>query len=389
MKVSSLIEKLQFAGFRLLPIQKKTVLFQSFSGQYGDNPKYVSEELHRLRPGYKIIWVSSKESNGTDFPTYAKVVERGTLLHSYYAATSQAAVDNMSGLRAFRQKDFKHWRRFFLTRKGQLNLCTWHGTPLKKIGIHEAAPGIKVYQTSAKSMTTGNEYCFQIFKECFPGIPIVKSGNPRNDVFFMEKPQKDWKQELGLPADKKVLLYGPTFRNSVYESGLHQLEEAEPEKLLRAFQEKFGGEWVLCIRLHHEVMNALRESFQGFVDNVKVFDGNAHDDMAAYLAASDALLTDYSSSFFDYALTDRPVFLYGFDRKSYTEQERGLYRPLESLPFTFADSFKELLQNVAAYDAETALSDRSAFLQDIGSFEDGKASERLANEIIEFSEKGH
>lgn len=386
MKKKSIQEKLRFLFLRNLPVKQNTVMFKSFAGQYGDNPKYISEKLHELRPSLNLVWVVSEESSGKDFPSYVRKVRYDSWTYDYYAATAKVIVDNMSGIRAFRQKSERSYRNLFLTRKGQMNLCTWHGTPLKHIGVQEA-PDVNIYQSSARYMSSGNEYCYNIFLHSFPGIPQVKYGNPRNDVFFQTIDLPELRRKLDLPEERKLLLYAPTFRFNANSSGVDQLLSIEIETLLRVLQERFGGEWSLVIRLHHEVLSVLREKFSFFVDNERVFDGNLHDDMGCYLAACDALWTDYSSSFFDYSLTEKPVFLMALDKERYIANERGLYMSIEELPFAFAESPEDLYKNIRCYDTSSELERRKLFLERIGNFEDGHASERYVEDILKFMEE--
>ncbi len=386
MKKKSFQEKLRFLLLRNLPVKKNTVMFKSFAGQYGDNPRYVSEKLHEIRPDLNIVWVTSEESSGTDYPDYVKTIRYDSWAYDYYAATSIVIVDNMSGIRAFRQKSERSYRELFLRREGQLNLCTWHGTPLKHIGVQEN-PAVSIYQTSARYMSSGNEYCFEIFKKAFPGIAQVKYGTPRNDIFFHPVNGSELRRKLGLPEDRKLLLYAPTFRFDVNSSGVDQLLSLDLETLLKALSESFEGEWSLVIRLHHEVLSALHERFSAFVDNDRVFDGTLHDDIGSYLSVCDALLTDYSSSFFDLCLSDKPVFLMAQDKERYIAQERGLYLSLEELPFAFSESPEDLYDHIRHYDERSELERRSAFLEGIGNFEDGHASERFAEDIVKFIEE--
>lgn len=383
MTIKTFKEKIWFLLLKRLPIQNNTVLFKSFSGQYGDNPKYVSEKLHEIAPAVRQIWVTSPESNINDYPEYVSTVSYYSWLYHYHASTAQVVVDNMSGIRSFRQRERKSYRRPFLNRNDQLNICTWHGTPLKQIGAQEFSD-VNVYQSSAKYMTAGNRYCRDIFERAFPGIPIQGYGTPRNDIFFQDVDISALRDKLDLPNNKKLLLYAPTFRNDVNSSGVDQLSAVKINDLLQVLSKRFGGEWALVIRLHHEVLKCLHESFTDFVDNENVFDGNAHDDIGDYLLVSDALWTDYSSSFFDYLLSEKPCFLMSLDRNRYLEEERGLYLQLNALPFPFADSPEELYGNILSYNEEQQRKANNEFLDFLGSYEDGKASERFVKEILDY-----
>ena len=91
-------------------------------------------------------------------------------------------------------------------------------------------------------------------------------------------------------------------------SGVFQLKALDIDALLSTLGEKFGGEWCFVFRSHNLVMKAIQNESLGIHSDI--INGNRFPDMAEYLAVSDALLTDYSSSMFDYMLTKRPTFLY-------------------------------------------------------------------------------
>ena len=81
-----------------LPIIKGTSVFRSFGGQYSDNPKYISEELHKRHPEIEIVWIIG-DGNEKDFPNYVKTVRLGSAEHSKYIARAELSVDNYCGPR--------------------------------------------------------------------------------------------------------------------------------------------------------------------------------------------------------------------------------------------------------------------------------------------------
>lgn len=387
MRFNPLFEKLIFGILKHLPIQKRTILFKSFGGQYGDNPKYISEELHRKDPDLNIVWGVSEKSNGRDFPDYVKKVKIKSITFNYYSSTAEVIVDNMSGIRGIRSHGYNKFYDYFLKRKNQLNISTWHGTPLKKIGCDVVTDNIQFYQTSANFMLSGNHYSTDIFKSSFNGIEIKELGTPRNDILFSQQSQRTLKLKLGLPSSCKIILYAPTFRSDVMVSGIEQLKKLDVQRLLGSLEKKFGGSWILVLRLHHEVLLMLREASSGLIDNKFVYDGNIHDDMAEYLAASDILLTDYSSSMFDYLLTNKPCYLFSFDKEKYLNDERGTYLDLEELPFSFSESVEQLYDEILNYDEEEVNLKRKRFLNNLGNIDCGLASEDVANYILSFMEE--
>ena len=218
----------------------------------------------------------------------------------------------------------------------------------------------------------------------------VTLGSPRNDFLIGSNDQKkvQMKLHLGIPLDKKVLLFAPTFRESVYESGIHQFEKLDFLKLSEVLTKQFNGEWCFVFRVHHEVMKEINAyGYRSKYEKNLIIDGNLHDDMAEYLLTADVLLTDYSSCMFDFALTKRPVFLLTLDKERYCNDERGLYMSMDQLPFPYAMEPEELYRNIAEYDSELSKYKIELFLDKIGNREDGKSSERIVRELLKFMSK--
>ena len=97
--------------------------------------------------------------------------------------------------------------------------------------------------------------------------------------------------------------------------------------------------------------------------------------MQELLVSSNVLITDYSSSMFDYAYMKKTVFLYATDYKNY---DRNTYFKLDSLPFPFSDKESELIKNIENYNQNDYLLNLNTFLnEEIGSYESGIANETL------------
>ena len=110
--------------------------------------------------------------------------------------------------------------------------------------------------------------------------------------------------------------------------------------------------------------------------------GNACEDMAEYLLAADALLTDYSSSMFDFMLTGRPVFLYTPDIADYRDGERGFYLDVDTLPFPISQTPSGVIDNIRRFDKTAYAKATDDFLALIGNCETGGASGLVADKII-------
>ena len=139
---------------------------------------------------------------------------------------------------------------------------------------------------------------------------ILKSGYPRNDILLNQNKKEKilaLKQKFRLPADKKIFLYAPTWRDDkFYGGGWYDFAtELDFEALYRAFD----GEIFLLIKYHYLVKS--NTDFAAYKKWLRVCDFSY--DISELYLVSDALITDYSSVMFDYSLLRRPMFFFAYD----------------------------------------------------------------------------
>ena len=374
---------LKLLGSKFSPVIKNTVFFDSFLGQYSDNPKYVSEELHRIMPEAQIVWSVSDKSKETP-PDYVHTVRYASKEYYKYALNSEAVVDNHMGIRTFGFRNFNSQiLKWLLKKPGQLAVATWHGTPLKKIGKDQL-------HRPAKTFFTNIDYCVygcDVTRDAVGGAFFVTEcmrpyGTPRNDRLVKRPDDKEivaLKVKLKLPIDKSVILFAPTFRKDIELSGLKQVKDLDIANLLLNLKNKFGKEYVFVFRAHHSVLEILRNTEDFDMDNI--IDGNIGDDMTEYMECADILLTDYSSSMFDFALTDKPCFLYVPDLDHYREDERGMYLDFDSLPFPSGIDREGFYSAINTFDSNKYIQDKNAFLVSINNIENGDAAYLIARDI--------
>lgn len=380
----------------IAPIEKNTVLFFSFHGQYNDNPKYISEKLHQKYPDIKIVWVKSSKSH-ENFPKYVETVEIDTWKYYKYVNCAQVVVDNYTGLRKrifYKKTIIRSIKNLFIKkRKRQYNISTWHGTPLKKIILDEPIYQKKSYKmvTNSDYIVAGCQYTKEALLSASKGALFVKMyGTPRNDLLIHNNIDiTELKKKLNIPINSKVVLYAPTFRNDINNSGVNQMKELEFNKILEELSTRFFGEWCFVFRVHNMVLDKIdTEQIANKYMNYRIINGNLGDDMVEYLVCADLLITDYSGSMFDFALTGKPCFLYAPDREYYEKQERGFYMNYDELPFPKCYTSNELVEKIRNFDEVTYKGNIEKFLQDIGNIEDGYATERIVNDIQCFIETG-
>jgi CDP-glycerol glycerophosphotransferase len=200
-------------------------------------------------------------------------------------------------------------------------------------------------------------------------------GHPRNDIFFRADTDKIRHQTLtmlGLPDDRKYILYAPTYRDSLRID----CYDIDYRGMVAALKDRFGGEWTVLVRLHPTVrmIPELQPPSDIAVDVC------SYPDIQELMVAADAMVTDYSSCIFDYLLSGKPGFVFAVDLEK-QNRERGFYYPLETTPFPIGLNSQELCANIRTFDAEKFASDTQAFLASKGCMEDGKASARVVDLI--------
>lgn len=317
---------------------------------------------------FQAIWVSDSDMEGEITVKYR------SLRFYYYLRTSAILIINTRpGV------DVKK-------RKGQFYIQTWHAALDVKM-IEKDAEGAldPKYVLKAKRdsrqidlLLAGCGFQAQCFRRNFwyQGR-IAEFGAPRNDVMFHKDSvalERNVKKELGIPEDTKIVLYAPTFRNA---GDLSYATSLDAYRLRDALEQRFSGNWAVVYRLHPNVNIS-----QGFADCI--IDASKLKDMQMLLLATDVLITDYSSSMFDYMPVNKPCFLYCPDFEEYTSRERKLYFSIDELPFgVYRDSIQ--LCDAIAHFVETDYRDAvNGFMQRTQCVEGGKASEQVWQEIEDF-----
>lgn len=385
-------------SYRFSPVKKGSWVFTSFNGHYSDNPKYISEKLHLLDPSAEIIWLLDLKYEKS-VPDYVKVIDIHKDEATSYLNHAEVVIDNGYAQRGYNYRNSIFDRckaavnRFLYFKSAQKIYTTWHGTPLKRMGRDQLGnEDICGFVCGNMTGFFNNRHTADILKHMtFDQMKTVLTGSPRNDLLFCDTAKTaELKEKLGLPKEKKVVLFAPTFRNdgkdiegkNIERSGLSQLKEMDIPRLFDSLSEKFGGEWVLICRFHYYVDSMvdwadLERKYPG-----QIINGNLHDDMAEYLACTDVLITDASSSMFDFALTKRPCFLYFPDLENYRSKERGFYMSLDELPFSCSEDFAGMIRQIEGFDSAVYGQGVDAMLDMLGDTDDGHASERVVNYIL-------
>ncbi len=238
---------------------------------------------------------------------------------------------------------------YFNKREEQVFLNTWHGTPLKTLGksnkssLNSIANVQKNYLMSDYALFP-NEFTRDVFmndydlRNIFSGKSLI-ANYPRNYIFYDADAGLEMKKKLGF-QDKKVFAYMPTWRDAANEAEKKaQLEETK--KILSDFDSKLSENTILLVNLHFLLASEINcDDFT----RVKYFSNDY--DTYEILNACDGLITDYSSVFFDYAVTGKKVILFAYDKENYLST-RGTYMPFESLPFPIVEDVESVVDEMS------------------------------------------
>lgn len=213
---------------------------------------------------------------------------------------------------------------------------------------------------------------------------VVYVGSPRTDVMFRQEEYREKVYDF-YKIDRQVhtLLYAPTFRYEDVENrrgytDIKITSQINIGMLIDALEKRFGGKWKILLRRHP----IIKTSSDGISSNMDVIDVTGYDDGEELVAACEVMITDYSSIMFEPAFVNKPVFLYAPDKKEYIDKERGLLIDYDELPFFIAENNEELRDNIYKYDRDEYIQKVKRFMERFDVKEDGHASERAADFIL-------
>ena len=357
------------------------VVYNSFNGRYSDNPRAIFEALLVQRPGLEHVWLVDDRHAHAFPPDVATVPIRSD--------QAVAALESADVLVANGHTDLDTWTK----RPGSTYLQTWHGTPLKR--IHRSAlshPEAEVMDLIDAEIARWDHLispsaaATALLRSAFGYAgSVLETGYPRNDRLAgpgADARRAQARSRLGLADGTTVVLYAPTYRDDDVD------DEDVPLGLdLGAFADRLGEDHVVLLRRHYYLGH--RRPFAG---SPRVQDLSSHPDISELYLAADVLVTDYSSSIFDFAVTGRPIVIYAYDLEHYRDRLRGFTLDLET------DLPGPLVQDQASLDAlladlpdlQARYAERyAAFTERYCRLEDGRATDRVIEAVWPSGGTGH
>ena len=361
-----------------LPVKRRRIVFSSSVGKsYSGNPRYIYEFVvsQRFDEIWDCIWFYEKEP--FDIPGHVTQVKYRSLAYLRYMATAGVWI-------------FDGRQPAFLRRRGGTHyIQTWHGTPLKKLGVDldavfmsgglDLATYKKNFTDNAHTwdyLISQNPFSTETFKRCFDFKgQMLEFGYPRNDILFRKNTPEyinAKREEFGVPAGKRVLLYAPTWRDDEFTGD--QQYSFRPAMDFDRMMEALGDDWVMLVKYHYLIQDAIDWTpYEGFVlpfDQTK--------DIAELYLVADALVTDYSSVMFDYSLLERPMYFFAYDLEKYENTLRGFYFDFrEEMPGPIVMTTEELIDAIENHDPMAYAMRYLNFRKKYNPFDDGRACNKI------------
>ncbi len=355
---------------------RRRALFESWRGRYSDSPRVVSELLGTVAPDVQRVWVAS---NPADFPADVTCIPRHRPRHFGYLAGCDFLVTN----------DIV--TRHLVKGPKVTYVQAWHGSPIKVVGLDESEPRYRNGMAHRKRMLrdvakwdyllTNSEEYTRILRGAF-GYEgeVLEVGYPRNDILVNDdgSRREQIRRGLGLRPDQQAVLYTPTWRDDAQREGGGFFQ---PQLIdWRLLDSLLPPDVVILNKLHNHV-TADQPPPDG-----RVIDVSRYADVTDLILASDAMISDYSSIIYDYAVTGRPIVLHAPDLDRYRGQVRAFYFDYESwAPGPITGSTEELAEVIGSLDrvADEYANTYGDFVKRFCTFETGRASEQVVAALLE------
>ncbi|MEV7934642.1 bifunctional glycosyltransferase family 2 protein/CDP-glycerol:glycerophosphate glycerophosphotransferase [Kitasatospora sp. NPDC088264] len=362
-----------YNAFRRLPLDEHLAVYAAYWHRgYACSPAAIYEKARELAPQIRGVWVVENRKQAAAMPPGVRYVIVNTPAYLKAMATAKYFVNNVN------------FPRTMAKRAGTVHVQTQHGTPLKAMGMDlrerpEAAEGMDFDRLQEAVdrwdfLVSSNPHTSEHFTRAFPGrYEMLDTGYPRNDRLANTTPDevRAVRERFGLRPDTTAVLYAPTHRGD--QGGYVPLLD------VRELARRLGPDFTLLVRTHYFHTGGPGDLAAG-EGSAAIVDVSAHPTVEDLYLAADALVTDYSSMMFDYAVLDRPVVIFAPDWEEY-QRVRGVYFDLfEQPPGAVTVDPDGLAKALLAGDPEPAA--RARFRARFCPWDDGGAAERVVRRVF-------
>ena len=356
----------------ILPIKNNRIVLTSYNGrQYSCSPKYIAESINSKK--YQVIYALKKDLK-IELPKEINRINYKSIRHFIYLMTAKYIVVNSTGFTCL-----------LPYRKKQVLINTWHGGgAFKKTGISHfnSKKDIKARKIIGNNTTyfISSSKVFgeqQSYSMCIDSNKILNIGTPRNDLLFTKNNLKIYKKvrdTYNIAKEYGIVLYAPTYRDGKVKSlNDYGINIINIEKVLNALEKRFNRKFKFLFRAHHDM---IPETFDSNSINA-----SSYGDIQELLYVADVLITDYSSCMWDFALMNKPGFLYTPDLEQY-QSVHNFASPIDSWPYCYSNTNEELEKSIFNFDENKNKRKINKYFEEMGSYENGNATKELLKTIF-------
>lgn len=336
-----------------LPIDENKILLLGLGKSVRGNLQYILNELN-LNPEYERFQIYVRTTKETE-PVVNEFIRAGGWTRTHPVTDDYEYGIHMETAKFLLTEVYfpKEW----IHKDGQVVINIWHGTPLKRLGLEKMEPdkyGAGVTQKNfinADYLLYPNEFTKKTMLDSYRVAGLMQGqalllGYPRTSG-LCDRSHVEEDRRMLAPGGEHFYAYMPTWKE--YLSTQEMLDDTR--KLLDYLDAHLGDGELLYVNLHHKVSDQL--DYSSF-KKIRKFPADL--DSYRLLAASDGLITDYSSVFFDYLASRKNIILYVPDLETYVEK-RGTYMDISRLPFhkvTTPQAVLEAMRSGKTYDDSEA-----------------------------------
>lgn len=369
--IRKIYNKVDRIFFDLLP-KKKWIIFESVP-DLSDNTKAVFDEMIRrkLNKKYLFVWVVSDRKK--DFPRYENTIyidQKNRLqLNKYLKRAKIFILCNQ-----FLGYSFKGQKSFYLT----------HGTAIKNVGVYCIPPTIDYNLVASKESIPSMAKAFKADENTFYGL-----GFPRNDDLINCKINL---HNIFTTEYKKIIVWYPTFRQhkNGYKTNkanaIPILDDYKKAIELNKIAKKNGVLIVIKPHFAQDISYITKYNLSNIVFINDEFFNNNKISSYQFVGNCDALITDYSSIYFDYLLCDKPIGAVWEDIEEYKKNpgfciDVDYYMKGAFKIYNLDDLIKFI--NDVSNNIDNLKKEREEICRYANYSKDGKNSERVVDFIIE------
>jgi CDP-glycerol glycerophosphotransferase len=351
-----------------ISVDEKLVVFSAHSRKYNDSPRTLYENMIKdpKYKDYRFVW-ALEDPDHVQIPGPASKVKSDTL--EYFKTTLKA----------------KYWitcvnieRSLHYKKRSCRYLNTWHGTPYKYIG-NDVGNRKDFDFSNVDFWCYASQYEKEIFMRAFNvrEDALIPTGMPRNDDLYNVTNEEIIciKKRMGLPLDKKIILYAPTWRDSTDHGATYAIK---PPINTKYWEAQLKDEYIVLFRTHGYTNKLLGVEF-----NDVIRDYSAYPSINDLLKVSDILISDYSATMTDYSILERPVLCFAYDYEQY-KSERGLYIDFDKgMPSGVLKTEDEVLDHIKNLDYEKECRKTKEMIKNRISYYGGHATEKCLELLFE------